>query len=168
MKRRLAILSLLLLPACGGSSPSAPNPTPSPTPTPTPSPTTINNMDAAGAPDIGTVIVVDECGGKCTTDVTIQILDTHADAVNPAEVYAQLFDGAGRQCATGFSAAVNLPAGRATEFLTKRLEIQCALPFTTTVLRASLLGPNPGNLPIGQRTALYAENFTGGWTFRAP
>jgi hypothetical protein len=45
--------------------------------------------------------------------------------------------------------------------------IECALPFTTTVVRATLYGPNPSNLPVAQRTGLYAESFNGGWTFLA-
>lgn len=166
MKRSAAILCLLALPSCGGgSTPAGPS---NPAPTPTPAPTIVNNMDAAGDPSIGSTITVDECGGRCTSDVTIQILETHNQPVNPGEVYVQLFDTGGRQCASGFSAQVNVTAGRVTEFLTDRLDIQCGLPFTTNRLHATLFGPNPGNLPVSQRSGLYDENFTGGWTFKAP
>src|SRR5262245_4010309 len=116
----VAVGAVLLSLSCGGSSPTGASATP---------PTTLapDDIQVSTSPAPGsTVNVGTECTASgCTTAVNFTFTVTYSQATNSAEIYYQLFDGQGRECAFGFTDGFNLPAHQALTVQKAFLDLQC-------------------------------------------
>jgi len=160
---------ILGLAGCGGNGSGPTTPTAGPAPTQAPTPVVVNDMSSAGSPPFGSTMAVTACvdsTGACAR-VTVNVTTTFNAPVTGGQIYVQLLDASGRQCASAFSSAISLAVGSPLTVSVTPFMIECSLPFTTTVVRSTLYPANPGNLPVAQRKGLYVERFTAGWTFVA-
>jgi hypothetical protein len=161
MRRKLSLLSMAVITAAcgGGGSTSAPT-----------APTVPDSIAVSTSPAPGaTIHVGSECTHQdCTGAITFSFTVAYHQQTAAAEIYYQLMDGAGRQCAFAFTDAFNLPANQPIVVRDSLLVLECEGTFTTTKLRATLFGPNIQQLPVAQRPGLFAAEFNGGFTFIRP
>ncbi len=139
MKPRVSwTLFLLALAAChGGSSPTGP----------APSSASPGMTFLGSSPPPGGAIVVADCHGGCTNRATFQFSVTIAEALPaPAALMVELLDASGQRCAYDFTASQALLVGRPVPFESNLLVLEngCRLPFSTSAVRATLIGDQTG------------------------
>lgn len=163
--RHVAWSLMIVLSGCGGGSSTSPSAATSATP----APVVTNSMTAAASVTSGSITTVACVGetGSCSTGLTVNIDVTFNVAVTNAQVYFQVLDSTGRQCASRLSTATSIAVGASTRFTIASVRMDCNLPFAAASSRATLFGNDSGTLPVSQRTGLFAQNFTGTWTFLA-
>lgn len=91
-------------------------------------------------PPSGSRLTAEGCGGTCTESLRIDFSAVLTTSVAHAELLVDLFDGAGKRCATGSVTGIALTAGRASSLSVHSLSLDaaCASPMKLTSLKAKL------------------------------
>jgi len=135
----------------------------------TPGPTSPSSTDPPAAridflgsvPGSGASLTVEGCNGRCTESLQTRFAVIPPPGVSRGELGLEFLESSGRACATALTTTRAMPPSRATNFESALLELdpRCPVPFTTTLLRASLLVAGEPHLQ---------GDFASSYAFRAP
>jgi len=96
-------------------------------------------------PAAGSRVAVEGCQGECTHAVSLKFSATiDAPAPAGANLKVSLLDADERECAYNWTGNPSLTVGQPATFDSDFLVLECALPFSTVAVRATLVGNQAG------------------------